>query len=726
MDRADSGALRDLAAIRRGQGRLDEAARLMALAVRARPEDQSNRLGLAMILAEAGRWAEAADEMAVVAEAAPTDAGLWSDLGLMLVRAGRPAEAVASLTRSLDLDPNQPEAENTLSAALCALGEDRGGAEAARRALSLRPGFGSAENNLGNALRQGGRLEEAIAAYRRAVDLDPESALATSNLGSALKEAGLGGQGLAWQRQAARLAPNDPDTTWNLANALLDQGHRDEALTTYAAMAALSPDDPRPDWAMVFARLPILYEGEDEIAARREEYDQALAGLEQRLTLADAPTLARAAEAVGCHRPFYLSYQGLDDRELQERYGRLASGIMAARHPAWAKRPAMPERDAGGVIRVGVVSAYFQAHSNWKIPMRGWIEDRDRSRFAIYGYHLGQASDAVTRRAAAACHRFRDNLFSVERAAACIRRDAPHLLVYPEIGMDPAAIALGALRLAPIQAVSWGHPMTSGLPTMDYFLSGRDLEPSGADAYYSERLVRLPNLSFCYEPEKVVDSGLSRADFGLPDHVPVILCAQSLFKYLPRHDHVLASLAKALGRCRLVFLGVRGGGRAESRFLARLERAFAQKGLRSGEFVTLLPFLKPADYTAVNRLSDVFLDSLDWSGCNTVMEAMAAGLPVVSSPGRFMRGRVGASILDRAGLADLVAKDDEGLVHLAARLADDGQARREARERTLEGVARVWRDREAVAGFEAFVTKAVEGFESRGEVAPVALDEAND
>src|SRR5262249_13389698 len=159
------------------------------------------------------------------------------------------------------------------------------------------------------------------------------------------------------------------------------------------------------------------------------------------------------------------------------RYGELVCRLMAERYPA-PELPAPPR--AGEPVRVGIVSGYFRQHSNWKIPIRGWMIGLDRERFRLFGYHLGPERDDATDEAAALCERFVRGPLSVEGWRAAIAADRPHVLIYPEVGMHPMAARLAALRLAPVQCNSWGHPDTSGFPTLDYYLSSDLMEPADA------------------------------------------------------------------------------------------------------------------------------------------------------------------------------------------------------------------------------------------------------
>src|SRR5262249_25365707 len=154
---------------------------------------------------------------------------------------------------------------------------------------------------------------------------------------------------------------------------------------------------------------------------------------------------------------------------LQALYGAMICRIMAARYGS-APLPGPPA--AGEPVRVGIVSGFFRQHSNWKIPISGWLAQLDRGKFRLLGYHTGRETDEETRTAAGLCARFVQGPLPVEGWRRAILEDAPHVLIYPEVGMDPVAAQLAAQRLAPVQCNAWGHPETSGFSTLDFFLSG--------------------------------------------------------------------------------------------------------------------------------------------------------------------------------------------------------------------------------------------------------------
>jgi predicted O-linked N-acetylglucosamine transferase (SPINDLY family) len=363
-------------------------------------------------------------------------------------------------------------------------------------------------------------------------------------------------------------------------------------------------------------------------------------------------------------------------------------------------RPAEP-------IRVGIVSGFYWNHSNWKIPIKGWLSRLDRSRFELYGYYLDQRQDDATRTAEQLCRRFVMGPLSLPRWREAILADRPHVLIYPEVGMHPFGPLLASQRLAPVQCNSWGHPDTSGFPTLDYYLSSALMEPPDADDHYTEKLVRLPNLSIYYEPVEIEPARLERQALGLRLDSTVYWCCQSLFKYLPQYDEVFPRIAREAGNCQFVFLETRKGRHVTNLFMRRIGEAFAAHGLDPKRHCVVLPYLTRDRFHGAMACCDVFLDSIGWSGCNSTLESLGRDLPIVTLRSGLMRGRHSAAILDMMGMGETVAERIEDYIAIAVRMARDPAWRADMRRRTASSKHRLWRDRTCIAGLEAFLERAV-------------------
>jgi predicted O-linked N-acetylglucosamine transferase (SPINDLY family) len=282
------------------------------------------------------------------------------------------------------------------------------------------------------------------------------------------------------------------------------------------------------------------------------------------------------------------------------------------------------------------------------------------------------------------------------------------VLIYPEIGMDPMTLKLASLRLAPVQAASWGHPETTGLPTIDCYLSAEGLEPHGAQAHYTERLVALPHLGCYVEPYAGPVAVVEPGRWGLPADTPLLLCPGTPFKYAPEHDTLYAQIARRLGACRLCFF-VSRVEELTQKLRCRLARAFEQQGLEFERHVSFIPWLPRPEFYGLMQRADLMLDTLGFSGFNTALQAVECALPLVTCEGRFLRGRLASGILERIGLPELVARDEAQYVDLAVRLIQDAELRGQLRRRIASGRHALYRDTAPIRSLEDFLQRAVRG-----------------
>jgi predicted O-linked N-acetylglucosamine transferase (SPINDLY family) len=510
---------------------------------------------------------------------------------------------------------------------------------------------------LGLAWQRLGREEEAILAFRAALALDPGHVDSHLNLASLYARRRDAPAALAHYDAAIQADPAAHRAHFGKGNLLLAMG--DTAAARIAFDGALKAGAPPGIRVRRDLALPVIAESAAALDAARAGFEDALAALERA-----PPRLAHPARETGGPR-FYLAYQGRNDRVLQERLARLYLAACPGLH--WVAPHCRGPRPPSPVRKIAFVSHFFFDHSIGRLLQGLLAHLARRGGCEILLFDTAPPPDDALRRELVR-HATRVELLEGDlvRQREQIARAEADVLFYPDIGMDYASYFLAFARLAPVQCVTWGHPVTTGIPTIDYFLSCDSAEPADAAAHYSERLVRLGGLPFSYRRPPPPASAKARADFGLADDANVYFLAQSLFKVHPDMDAPLRRILESDPAARLVLIEGHYPQWGE-----RLRRRFAESLGSAAARVLFLPRQGHDDFMRLLALADVSLDSFPFSGGNTTYQALAVGTPVVTLPGDYLRGRLSLAILCELGVTDCIAMDGDDYAQIAVRLATD-------------------------------------------------------
>ncbi len=481
--------------------------------------------------------------------------------------------------------------------------------------------------DLGNIRQDQSLQEQAATCYQRAHEIDPQCTAALQNLGY----------------------------------LLFNQGDTERGAEIYERL--LTIDRSPINRLLASSVLPIIYDSKNDIQYWR---DQQLARLNE-MVRTGATVDATKSLVPTC---FLAAYQGLNDREVMRLRGQVIRGRDYVALQSATPRPT-------GRPRVGFLSAYFRDHTIGRLNAPR-IRHLDRDRFHVTVILAAQTVDAVTEDFRRSADEFVLLPRGLPQAIQKLRSLELDALVFADVGMDSLCSTLAFSRFAPTQAVTWGHPDTTGSETIDYFLSSRDLEVVDADQHYTERLIRMPTLATLYDRPTRNTERKTRADLGLPNDRHLYACPQTLFKFHPDFDEAIRAILDQDPQGMLVLLD----GRV-SEWTHRLKRRMRRTIPGFDQRVRFLPAMNRESFLDLLELSDVVLDPFHFGGGNSTLEAVAVGAPTVTLPGQFLRNRISYAIYQQIGMSDLIARTPAEYVSLAVSIATNPDLRRSIREQLL-------------------------------------------
>jgi predicted O-linked N-acetylglucosamine transferase (SPINDLY family) len=660
----------------------------------------------------------------------PNSAQTLSNLGLVHNAIFKFAEALHFFNLAIQYDPNIAETHNNRGNALKGLSRNKEALNAYQLALTLRPNYAEAFSNQGVIALEEGSPEKAVQLFEKAIEANPNLAVAFNNLGNAftqlesyndafqcferalqihngyldaclnfgnsLKKCKQYTAAIDCYQHALKINPENAQTFYLLGEIYFDTGDCDLAKTYYAKSLELDPLSMQTQYALTIAQIPKAYKSKQELLASREAFVKQLEYLNasKELNLTSEERLS----ILGRH-PFYLAYQDENNASLLSQFGKLCTDLAI---PLQEKLDAHASLlQAHSKIRVGIISSFICSHPVWHAITKGWINHLNAEHFELHIFNTNGVEDEETELAKSQVASYSNCGIDVRKAAQLIVDQNLDVILYPEIGMDTVSKALACLRLAPVQAVSWGHPETTGLSTIDFYLSGQLLEPDNAHNLYKEELIRLPNLGSYFENAAVQSAPLNLEALGIDPSLPILLCAGSPSKYNPLNDSVLVEIAKRLGQCQFIFFDF--DENLTSILKERLQLTFANAEIDAHQFLRFIPFLKKEEFHGLMQKADLYLDTIGFSGFNTAMQAISCDLPVIAMDCTKMRGRLASAILNRIGLESLVCPTDFAYTDLAVELIQNRKLLTSYQDKIAQSKAILFNDLEPIKALEDFL-----------------------
>ena len=647
--------------------------------------------------------------------------------------------------------------------------------------VRLDPANFKARMYAGRAMHESRRYDESRAIFREAISVEPDNWEGYNMLGSQIMQSQnhtLMGEAVSAYKRAGQLQPRDPAPLVNLGHAYREADRLSEARNAYsAAVDMIGADNAEGEFAgrttladglriRMAGLLPRVIQSEAAMLASRGNFIRQiteLASAEPPLKLADPPT------EVGGIITFNLNYMGLSDRRIHRTVAELyeqaaphlleiaphchSPGLSPALPPSELQRwtastdwsaprehfrrvPVQPASVATNDhrhrrIRIGFVSANLKDHTIGKL-FSATVVKLDRKRFDVTVFTFNGPVDEKSMYVQGHNGNTVVLEYKLAPARAAIAAAELDVLFYPDIGLDTLTYFLSFARLAPVQIMTWGHPVTSATRHMDYFISSKHLEPADGDDEYTETVVRLPHIPISFDrpqlPSDIAAIRARRSDYfplgiehadDAAGRINLYACPQSLFKFHPDFDEAIGRILAADPNGRLIIIHasststellqatVNRMATAIAAAVAVSDRANTVATRRPLQQLIVLPHQSLDDYFRLCGAVDVLLDTFPFGGGNTHYEALSTGTPVITLRTRQMRGRITPALYHRLNLASpehgLVARSMTEYVQFALRMATDREANAMAREEILARVPGLYEDTVGIQELEQWL-----------------------
>jgi predicted O-linked N-acetylglucosamine transferase (SPINDLY family) len=635
-------ALHYLGVIEAAFGNYEQAARLMARSVAGKPPNIQFIENYAALSYKAGKYETALQlcEQGLKIERNYVPLIYLSAVSFLQLK--RLQESLAAFDTVLSLQPNHVIAVNERGTVLATMGRFDEALPCFEKASVLNPQYADAALNRGNLFGQLKRLDEALAAFDKALTLKPGLAEAWLGRAKVLKNLKRFDEALPAYDQALTLKPDLAEAWFGHGVVLNELERHEDAARSFERLVELAPDYPFAKGFLIHQRM---------LCCDWEGYHSIIQSIENELRAGK-----KSAEPFGYQS---ISNSPHDVKRCTEIYA--AENQPRQQAVLWTG-----ERYHNSKIRIGYSSGEFRHHAV-SILMTELFELHDKNRFELFAFDNGWDDGSNYRKR---INQAFDTIINIRQlmdaqAAAIIKQNKIDVLINLNGYFGEQRMGVFSHKPAPIQVNYLGYLATMGVDYIDYILADRFVIPAEHQAFYTEKVVHLPDTYQVNDTKRSISERTpTRAKVQLSEKGFVFCCFNNNFKITPKIFDVWMRLLNKLEGSVLWLL-------EDNAAVTRNLRSEAEARGISPARLVFAPRIDYPDYLARYRLADLFLDTLPFNAGTTASDALWAGLPLVTCSGETFAARVAGSLLNAVGLPELVTKSLEEYEALALKLARD-------------------------------------------------------
>ncbi|MBY0402407.1 MAG: hypothetical protein K2X66_00780, partial [Cyanobacteria bacterium] len=534
----------------------------------------------------------------------------------------------------------------------------------------------------------------------------------------------------AYYLKALHLDPLHWETLENLGNLMAEQDKPEEAQRYFQKALDVTRNQPHPSplqrrlWQFRAETVcPVIPESTEEIHQYRQKLWRCLENFLEDLKAWKEPlqpgsfTLDDLLKS-GCDPSFYLGYQGNDDLAYRKKFASIFKQLLSLIQPLSHETFNLPQyptlSDPNTTVRITGLKKIprigflvSDSHEGIFIKlMGGLLQGLDPNQLEIHIIGSLSGIEKIKNRFQSypnlSPNRYLSLFSQVDLAVEQIKHAQFDVLFYFEVGTDALNYTLPFLKLAPVQVTSWGVPITTGNPEMDYVITSSLIEAENASKHYTEALVLMPQLPIVFSKPQF--EWMPKTEFiekyQLPSGFNLISCPQNLFKLHPDFDITLARILGEAPESLLLMIEGRSP-HWNVKFKKRLKKSFETQGFsHAWDRVIFLPRLNHDEFLSFLANSDLILDPFYYSGGTTSLEALSLGTPIITLPGETAKGRLTLGCYKAMNVMDCVVDTPKAYQDLALRFISDKGFQIDIREKIQLQKNQLLDNPEAIKNFQ--------------------------
>lgn len=699
-------AFSNLGVIYKNTNREREAAELYRLAILIKPGFVDAHTNLGNLLRELGEYEQALTTTLKSIELSPDNPTAYINLTGIYKDLDQIDEALACALKYLELKPDNPKGLMNLGSIYKDLGQLNEAEAYTLKSLELKQDNPKAHMNLGSIYKDQGKLDDALAYTLKSIELEPDNHSGLMNLGVIYKELGRLDKAIATTLKSIEHEPNNANAHTNLGSIYLDLDKTEETRKSFLKAAEIDPSslEKKIQANQIIDR---FYLDDKDIDICRKEYEEGIDEIAKNTSL-----LYKDKEI--CLGIFSLAYHNREDdkRLLEKTTSALTNN--ASLNTCLSKFNKSHKRNSSSEkIRVGIVSDYLGNHAV------GYHFDELVKYLAKSGMEIFIFNGPKARKD----HRMAkldrnvnqyDMPASIRISREMINDKNLDIILFTEIGMSAHTYTIALAKLAPVQVAMTGHPNTTGLNTIDYFVSSALTEDEDSDKFYTEILIKFNHLTSTMKMPRLSEAKTTRSMYGLEEKALLVGFPHSLIKLHPEFDKILDKLAKEIPNINIIFFNT------PNRSLAKkIRERWKKKNLHlylneKVIYIDTVPFTKFMNYL---EMMDFILDPFYFGSGTVFSHAMAVGTPIVTLPQKQMRSRVVAGGYKQMAInKPPIAKSIADYINLCKELADNKLMRNELRvELKLKAGIHLFDNKDTLVEWDSFIKAAIES-NKKGEL----------